>query len=514
MGYYSEYTSRWLDQRYAERDAAGCYYAHMPIYGLHHPCAEGGHLVRFARALQILRTLNRLEFDSCLDVGGGEGYMSHVIRERFGARVVSADLSAEACARAQDLFGVDAVAVDSGRLPFPDKSFDVVLCSEVVEHVEFAVETLLELERVARVAVVLTTEEFQSDRAAIALELSRRNGYPHGERNFLHPDDLRALFGDGIEMGAQFRHSIFESAAETVDEARGALREATAFEGLVANGLGVVLLHRIATDATRAEPLCAEEDLLDSLLVDSLVAPNPLVETPRAAPPAALVERLVDPETHAPLAVDEGGGVLQTADGRSYPLRKGIPVMLGTGDPTREELVARLGRKLPEDAARRDAILALRDQLMIVNDPHKRRWDFANPEDRRDWVPAESMEALPGGTGRAFRATDNDPWFAGPGLRIPAATTRKIVLRMRLFNPDYPVEGGEGQLFFMSGEDRTLDESRVLTFPVRNLDSVETYELDVGGHPGWPKEGEVIFLRLDPANGPCEIELHGIEIHV
>src|SRR5580765_8299356 len=157
MGLYTRITRDWLEQRFIKRTATGVYFAHMPVYGLGHADAEGGHVGRYARILRILQVLDGLSFESLLDVGGAEGYVAHLAATIFGADVASTDLSTEACHRARELFGLPAAAVDSTRLPFADGSFDVVLCSEVIEHVEHPVETMLELQRVARVAVVLTT---------------------------------------------------------------------------------------------------------------------------------------------------------------------------------------------------------------------------------------------------------------------------------------------------------------------------------------------------------------------
>jgi SAM-dependent methyltransferase len=164
----------------------------MPVYGLGHPDAEGGHLRRYARIARILRALDGIEFESLLDVGGAEGYVAHAAARILGCEAASVDLSLQASLRARELFGLPSAAVDSWRLPFADGAFDVVLCSEVIEHVENPVETLLELQRVARVAVILTTEEVHYDRAHIDAYLWKRPGWPHMERNLFHPDDLRA----------------------------------------------------------------------------------------------------------------------------------------------------------------------------------------------------------------------------------------------------------------------------------------------------------------------------------
>lgn len=52
-----------------------------------------------------------------------------------------------------------AVTLDLRRLPFRDGAFDVVLASEVLEHLVRPVEAIAELVRVARRAVIMTSLE-------------------------------------------------------------------------------------------------------------------------------------------------------------------------------------------------------------------------------------------------------------------------------------------------------------------------------------------------------------------
>ena len=198
MSFYGRTTRQWLDQRFAKRGPSGAFLAHMPVYGLGHPDAEGGHTGRLARFLRILRALDGMSFATLLDVGGAEGYLAHVVQNLFGARTATTDLSLQACRRARELFALPSAAVDCARLPFADGAFDVVVCSEVLEHVEQPVATLLELCRVARRAVVVTTEEVRYDQAHIDDYLFRRPGWPHMERNLFHPDDLRACLPGAV----------------------------------------------------------------------------------------------------------------------------------------------------------------------------------------------------------------------------------------------------------------------------------------------------------------------------
>src|SRR5262249_28054438 len=92
-----------------------------------------------------------------------------------------------------------AVTMNIGRLPFVDGAFDVVLSSEVLEHLVRPLEAIAELLRVGRRYVVLTSLE--------ALSVSRWQRWlshhrvdsrqPHVERNFFLLPEVHALFGPG-----------------------------------------------------------------------------------------------------------------------------------------------------------------------------------------------------------------------------------------------------------------------------------------------------------------------------
>ncbi len=89
-----------------------------------------------------------------LDLGCAGGFMAEAIDDR-GATVTGIDPAADAVAAA------DAHAKDAGRtirydvgvgeaLPYPDASFDIVVCVDVLEHVSDLPRVLVEIARVLR----------------------------------------------------------------------------------------------------------------------------------------------------------------------------------------------------------------------------------------------------------------------------------------------------------------------------------------------------------------------------
>jgi SAM-dependent methyltransferase len=86
-----------------------------------------------------------------LDAGCAEGFVSQrLFEESPDARVTGIDTDLDALARGQTLhpttwFG----SGDITSLPFQDASFDLVVCTEVLEHLQYPGMALSELKRVA-----------------------------------------------------------------------------------------------------------------------------------------------------------------------------------------------------------------------------------------------------------------------------------------------------------------------------------------------------------------------------
>ena len=94
-----------------------------------------------------------------LEVGCGEGELAtQLIRSRAPtpARYLATDVSLDAISPAIDP-RIETQAASIYELPFPADSFDVVVCCEVLEHLEKPHAGLAEIARVARSRVLLST---------------------------------------------------------------------------------------------------------------------------------------------------------------------------------------------------------------------------------------------------------------------------------------------------------------------------------------------------------------------
>jgi ubiquinone/menaquinone biosynthesis C-methylase UbiE len=116
----------------AERIAPG----HFPA------TLEHDHLARYRWASRWVRGRG------VLDVACGTAYGQQWLVRAGACRVVAADRSVEALAYGAREFGASTVCVDAHRLPFPDRTFEVVVSLETIEHVLDAPRFAVELARV------------------------------------------------------------------------------------------------------------------------------------------------------------------------------------------------------------------------------------------------------------------------------------------------------------------------------------------------------------------------------
>lgn len=82
------------------------------------------------------------------DLGCGDGLIALKL-QGDGRRIIGCDCSPTRVERAR-ANGIDAVAADVTRLPFPDGFFDKAVCSEVLEHLREPAVGLCEIHRVLR----------------------------------------------------------------------------------------------------------------------------------------------------------------------------------------------------------------------------------------------------------------------------------------------------------------------------------------------------------------------------
>jgi SAM-dependent methyltransferase/uncharacterized protein YbaR (Trm112 family) len=322
------------------------------------------HFEHLVRKLKILRWIDRLPCETFLDLGAGTDHVPALVRERRGADAYYADLVHEVnLPFAGERIGKldHAVTLDLRRLPFRDGAFDVVLASEVLEHLVRPVEALAELIRVARHAVIMTSlEALAPDRmrrflSHVAIDVRR----PHVERNFFTIDDFRALLGPDLRHEALLSYPHMPAnpfwPRDRIDAAFAGIRDRATLDAALVraatpapHGPGTmgILFAWIApgvrvgparpdTDAALARWLVDEVASLEYYAFAVLCAHGVLVRRPELEPPgptrdrpvaAALLERLRCPDCRERLEQDARG--LRCAGcGAPFPTEYGVPIL-------------------------------------------------------------------------------------------------------------------------------------------------------------------------------------------
>jgi SAM-dependent methyltransferase len=119
------------------------------------PIRRHAHRSQYATIVELIPAGSRV-----LDAGCGEGVLSVELAKK-GCTVVGVDISEPNIAASKAYAASEGVAertefstADIEHLPFPDKSFDYVVSSHVLEHVPDFVQAAKELNRVGRKCVI------------------------------------------------------------------------------------------------------------------------------------------------------------------------------------------------------------------------------------------------------------------------------------------------------------------------------------------------------------------------
>lgn len=152
-------------------------------------------LVRFAHVgrLRIVKRLVRNDKGRVLDCGCGEGHLLHRLSgEKYGIDCCPAALR-EAKERSPD---TEFLQGDVTRLPFGSGSFDVAICSEVLEHVSDCRAAVSELIRVTRSGGrIIITAPNERNWTIARLAMLRFPIKLKDHLNSFGPSDLMEMFG-------------------------------------------------------------------------------------------------------------------------------------------------------------------------------------------------------------------------------------------------------------------------------------------------------------------------------
>ncbi|HVA64428.1 MAG TPA: class I SAM-dependent methyltransferase [Terriglobales bacterium] len=146
-------------------------------------------------ALRIETTLAAIPADcgAVLDVGAGDGRMCHAVAERLGLPTVAIDLSLAGLARIR----LPRCCGSATRLPFADRSFDLVMTTEMLEHIPgpWYAAVLRELARTAGRYLLISVPNRENLREhTMCCQACGARFHAWGHQRSYSPAGLRHLF--------------------------------------------------------------------------------------------------------------------------------------------------------------------------------------------------------------------------------------------------------------------------------------------------------------------------------
>lgn len=134
-----------------------------------------------------------------LDIGCAKGFMMHDMMELIpGIKIQGIDISEYAISHAMDDVKPFVKVADACKLPFPDKSFDVVISINTVHNFDRAecIQAIREIDRVSRGKSFLTVDAFRDP-----AEEQRMMDWALTARTILHVDEWVKLFKEAGYTG-------------------------------------------------------------------------------------------------------------------------------------------------------------------------------------------------------------------------------------------------------------------------------------------------------------------------
>lgn len=136
---------------------------------------------------------------SLLDVGCGKGFMLHDLAELIpGIELKGIDISEYAIENTIEDMKSHTMVANAKKLPFPDKSFDVVISVNTIHNLERpeCFRALQEIERVSRGKSFITVDAYRSDE-----ERERMFAWNLTARTIMSVDEWIAFFSEAGYTG-------------------------------------------------------------------------------------------------------------------------------------------------------------------------------------------------------------------------------------------------------------------------------------------------------------------------
>lgn len=146
----------------------------------------------------IIKSVDAIRPESILDVGCGTGYVSGKIEQFTGIDVLGCDINKDRLSVAENNVKGALFVADATRLPFKDSSFDLIIASEILEHLNNPTASINEIKRVSKRYVIVTVPNEPFFRMANFFRGKnlKRFGNPHDHIHHFNKNSLNSLLSE------------------------------------------------------------------------------------------------------------------------------------------------------------------------------------------------------------------------------------------------------------------------------------------------------------------------------
>jgi ubiquinone/menaquinone biosynthesis C-methylase UbiE len=153
-----------------------------------------------SKAANIVAVCKRINPVKVLEVGAGDGSILHFLNEwNFGQELYALEIADTGVSRIRERgMGrlVEAKSFDGYKIPYGDDSFDLVILSHVLEHVEHERILIRELKRIAKNIVVEVPLDYR-----FGVDKRMKHFLDYGHINMYTPTSLRFLLqSEGLKV--------------------------------------------------------------------------------------------------------------------------------------------------------------------------------------------------------------------------------------------------------------------------------------------------------------------------
>ena len=176
------------------------------------------------KARNIMEITKNINFQNVLDVGSGEGAVLHWLELwKWCHDITALEISESGVEKikARNLDCVkEVILFDGYKIPFGDKTFDLVTCSHVIEHVEHYRFLLREIKRVSKYQVFEIPIDF-----SLTVDKKVSHFLSYGHINIFTPQTFRFLLqAEGFKI-LYSKNGMYESSVFDLSTKRSVLKK-------------------------------------------------------------------------------------------------------------------------------------------------------------------------------------------------------------------------------------------------------------------------------------------------